>query len=221
MRRTGGILLALATLALLARLAPDLMGAGGESLPVAAFAPAQAHQTAATQEKAESAGDGGGLIPEAEAASPAPQATEAGDAPESGAPDGAWPDDKTLLALRERRKQLESRASALDAREREIRKAEEALRERLRQLEQIEASIRQRLDEEASIKNKKIKRLAAVYAAMKSDRAAPVIAKMELGTVVRIFLLMDEKRVGKILSFLPPDKAVRISQALTRNLSSL
>ena len=72
-----------------------------------------------------------------------------------------------------------------------------------------------------NIKNKKIKRLTAVYEGMKPDRAAPVISKMDLATVVRVFLLMDEKKVGKILSFLPPDKAVQISQALTRQISSV
>jgi len=56
---------------------------------------------------------------------------------------------------------------------------------------------------------------------MKPDKAAPVIARMELTTVVKIFSLMDEKKVGKILSFLPAEKAVQISQALTRQISTV
>ncbi len=217
MRRISGILLALATLALLARLAPDIaMHAGADTNARRGVAPLPTASQPAPE-------DAGGLIPEAQAATDNVRSdAQAGQAQAAQATkDAARPDDKALLALRERQKSLDARASALDRREQAIRKAEEALRARIGQLEQMLAAIRQRLDEEASIKNKKIKRLAAVYAAMKPDRAAPVIAKMELGTVVRIFLLMDEKRVGKILSFLPPDKAVRISQALTRNLSSL
>jgi len=105
--------------------------------------------------------------------------------------------------------------------EKAIAQAEEKLNLRITELQQLESSIQQRLQDEKNIKNKKIKRLTAVYEGMKPDRAAPVISKMDLATVVRVFLLMDEKKVGKILSFLPPDKAVQISQALTRQISSV
>ncbi len=130
-------------------------------------------------------------------------------------------EDKTLTSLRQYRNELEQRSKALDAREKSLQQAEDKLKRRITELEQLEASIQQRLSDESKVKNKKIKRLTAVYEGMKADRAAPVIAKMELATVVKIFLLMDEKKVGKILSFLPPEKAVKISQALTRQISSV
>jgi len=130
-------------------------------------------------------------------------------------------EDKTLTSLRQYRDELEQRSKGLDAREKSLQQAEDKLKRRITELEQLEASIKQRLSDESKVKNKKIKRLTAVYEGMKADRAAPVIAKMELATVVKIFLLMDEKKVGKILSFLPPEKAVKISQALTRQISSV
>jgi len=130
-------------------------------------------------------------------------------------------EDKTLSSLRQYRDKLEQRSKKLDVREQSLQQAEEQLKRRITELEQLEASIQQRLSDEAKVKNKKIKRLTAVYEGMKADRAAPVIAKMELATVVKIFLLMDEKKVGKILSFLPPEKAVKISQALTRQISTV
>jgi len=130
-------------------------------------------------------------------------------------------EDETLTSLRQYKGELEQRAKKLDVREQSLQQAEEQLKRRITELEQLEASIQQRLSDEAKVKNKKIKRLTAVYEGMKPERAAPVIAKMELATVVKIFLLMDEKKVGKILSFLPPDKAVIISQALTSQISSV
>jgi len=146
--------------------------------------------------------------------------------PEAGAasaPQHASPviEDKTLTSLRRTREKLNQRSRKLDQRARALQQAEEALKQRITELEQLEASIQQRLADEAKIKNKKIKRLTAVYEGMKPERSAPVIAKMDLATVVKIFLLMDEKKVGKILSFLPPDQAVAISQALTRQISSV
>jgi len=130
-------------------------------------------------------------------------------------------EDKTLTSLRRIRAELDQRSRKLDQRARALQKAEDKLKQRIAELEQLEASIQQRLADESKIKNKKIKRLTAVYEGMKPERAAPVIAKMDLATVVKIFLLMDEKKVGKILSFLPPDQAVAISQALTRQISSV
>jgi len=148
------------------------------------------------------------LIPEAKAASVPPSSNPI-------------IEDETLTSLRQYRDKLEQRSKKLDTREQSLQQAEEKLKRRITELEQLEASIQQRLSDEAKVKNKKIKRLTAVYEGMKPERAAPVIAKMELLTVVKIFLLMDEKKVGKILSFLPPDKAVKISQALTRQISSV
>ncbi len=130
-------------------------------------------------------------------------------------------EDKTLASLRQYKDKLEQRSRQLDARAKSLQQAEEKLKQRITELEQLEASIQQRLADEAKVKNKKIKRLTAVYEGMKPERAAPVIAKMELSTVVKIFLLMNEKKVGKILSYLPPEKAVKISQALTRQISSV
>jgi len=46
-----------------------------------------------------------------------------------------------------------------------------------------------------------------------------VIAQMDLTIVVKMFLRMNEKQVGKILSFLPPKQAVVISQALTQRIA--
>lgn len=130
-------------------------------------------------------------------------------------------EDKTLSALRQLKDGLNQRANALDQREKKLQQAEELLKRRITELEQLEASIQQRLSDESKVKSKKIKRLTAVYEGMKPERSAAVIARMELLTVVKIFLLMDEKKVGKILSFLPPEKAVVISQALTRRISSV
>jgi len=151
------------------------------------------------------------LIPSANAETTADSATRSGSEIE----------DKTLRSLRQLKDGLDQRSQTLDQREQTVQQAEEQLKQRITELEQLEASIQQRLVDESKVKSKKIKRLTAVYEGMKPERSAPVIARMELATVVKIFLLMDEKKVGKILSFLPPEKAVVISQALTKRISSI
>jgi len=125
-----------------------------------------------------------------------------------------------LADLRKQKDSLDKREAQLNRKEKLLQQAEDKINRRITELEQLEAGIKQRLKDEQGIKNKKLKRMTAVFEGMKPERAASVIAKMDLATVVRIFSLMNEKKVGKILSFLPADKAVSISQALTRQISS-
>ena len=152
------------------------------------------------------------LIPSAEAA-----ATMA-IAEESFSP----PAERELLeSLRTTRAKLTAMEKSLSEREKEAEIAENRAAERIVELEKLEARIQDLLLQEQGINDKKIKRLTAVYEGMKPDKAAPVIEQMKLATVVKMFSRMDEKKVGKILSFLPAEKAVIISQALTKQISKI
>jgi len=126
-----------------------------------------------------------------------------------------------LLDLRAIKETLDARAKMLDERQQAIEKAESGVAKHVDELEALLAKIQDRLQQEESIRSKKIKRLTAVYASMKPEKSAPVISKMELATVVKMFARMDEKKVGKILSFLPPEQAVKITQALTKQIGAL
>jgi len=128
---------------------------------------------------------------------------------------------ESLLDLRNIKNRLDKRGKELDKRERATVEMEKKAAEQIANLEELEARIQDMLAQEKSIKNKKIKRLTAVYEGMKADKAAPVIARMDLLTVVKMFSRMDEKKVGKILSFLQPELAVKISQALTQKIAAL
>ena len=122
--------------------------------------------------------------------------------------------------IREKLIALEQQEQALREREQLVKSAEQRAQEKIAALEALEARIQSLLQQEESIKNKKIKRLTSVYEGMKADKAAPVIAQMDLDIVVKMFLRMNEKQVGKILSFLPPQQAVVISQALTQRIAA-
>jgi len=152
------------------------------------------------------------LIPSAEAAASMAIAEEASAAPE---------ERELLDSLRATREKLAAMEKSLAEREKEAAAAEKKAAERIAELESLETRIQDLLAEEEKIKSKKIKRLTAVYEGMKADKAAPVIAEMDLMTVVLMFSRMDEKQVGKILSNLPPEKAVVISQELTKKISQV
>jgi len=143
----------------------------------------------------------------------------------------AFPEKKTgtiskverdvLLHLKKLKEKRQSHASELEALETRAKDAEKQAREQIAILETLEERIKASLAQEKTINDKKIKRLAAVYEGMKANKSAPIIARMELSTVVRMMARMDEKKVGKILSNLQPDLAVKITEALTQKLSLL
>jgi len=152
------------------------------------------------------------LIPSAQAAASIAIAEESFNAPA---------ERELLASLRATREKLAEMEKSLSEREKEAEAVESRAAERIAELEGLETRIQDLLQQEESIKSKKIKRLTAVYEGMKADKAAPVIAQMKLSTVVKMFSRMNEKQVGKILSFLPPEKAVIISQALTKQISKV
>lgn len=128
---------------------------------------------------------------------------------------------EVLLNLRSIKESLDLRSKALDERQGSIEKAEQGMEERINELESLVVKMQDQLQQEQKFKSKKIKKLAAIYSTMKPEKSAPVITRMELGTVVKMFTRMDDKKVGKILSFLSPEKAVSITQALTRQSDNL
>lgn len=148
-------------------------------------------------------------IPSAEAAASMPIAEESATS------------NQDMKALQQARAQIAIKEKQLNEHLDALNKADERVKKRIKELENLESSIQDLLEQEKAIKNKKIKRLTAVYAAMKPDKAAAVISQMELITVVNMFSKMDEKKVGKILSFLRPKQAMMISQALTQGIATL
>jgi len=129
--------------------------------------------------------------------------------------------NEDLQALQEARAKIARKEKLLNQHMDELKQADDKIKQRIAKLEALESNIQDLLDQEKSIKSKKIKRLTTIYEGMKADKAAVVISQMELITVVKMFSRMNEKQVGKILSFLRPKQAMMISQALTKGIGSL
>jgi flagellar motility protein MotE (MotC chaperone) len=124
-------------------------------------------------------------------------------------------------SLQAARAKMDKREKQLEERQVIAKEAESLASKRIEELTALETRIQDLLDQEKSINDKKIKRLTTVYEGMKADKAASVIAQMDMDIIVKMFSRMNEKQVGKILSFLPPKQAVVISEALTKRIGSL
>jgi len=150
-----------------------------------------------------------------------PSAEAAANMPIDEEKQGQSKNNQDAGSLQTARKKMAVREKKLEERQSIVKEAEDRANKRIKELTALEARIQDLLDQENSINNKKIKRLTTVYEGMKAIKAAPVIAQMDMEIIVKMFSRMNEKQVGKILSFLPPKQAVAISQALTKRIGSL
>ena len=57
-------------------------------------------------------------------------------------------------------------------------------------------------------------KLIALYATMSPDDLAPIFGKLPDPLVIKTLMQMDEKKAGKVLAALPPDRAARLSEIM-------
>lgn len=150
-----------------------------------------------------------------------PSAEAAANMPIDEEKQGQSKESQGASSLQAAREKMDVREKQLEERQVVAKDAEERASKRIEELTALETRIQDLLEQEKSINDKKIKRLTAVYEGMKAVKAAPVIAQMDMEIIVKMFSRMNEKQVGKILSFLPPKQAVTISEALTKRIGSL
>ncbi|MFQ6112408.1 MAG: MotE family protein [Nitrospinota bacterium] len=130
----------------------------------------------------------------------------------------ATPFDMELLkALEEKRKALESRAREVEREEERLNALRRDISLRLKELRELEERLEKLLAQGKEAQNRQLTHLVKAYEAMRPEEAAPLINKLDERLVVRIFSRMQNKKVGKILVYVDPPKAARISQALARS----
>jgi flagellar motility protein MotE (MotC chaperone) len=71
-------------------------------------------------------------------------------------------------------------------------------------------------DAPPTVDAKSIARLATVYEGMPPDTANKIFTKLPDPEVIAILGQMDEKKVGLILAIVPPDRAARMTLALSK-----
>ncbi|MGD8385810.1 MAG: hypothetical protein PVG49_01620, partial [Desulfobacteraceae bacterium] len=71
-------------------------------------------------------------------------------------------------------------------------------------------------EREKTLKDTKVEHLVSLYQAMEPERAAAIMSKLEVVTVVRILGNMRGKSAGLILAAMSPDRGAAISEQLSR-----
>ncbi|MDR1921825.1 MAG: hypothetical protein LBS31_08830 [Candidatus Adiutrix sp.] len=142
-------------------------------------------------------------------------------------------DYDTTIALRARERELSqreasltSRAEALTSLENEMKKRQEAIEAARAEIEAMtqrnEAILseqkalreQQQKDDEA-LKDARIQHLVVAYKGMKPDAAGNLVNSLDDDVAVAILSAMPGRNAGQILAFVNPDKAARLTKAIS------
>jgi flagellar motility protein MotE (MotC chaperone) len=121
-----------------------------------------------------------------------------------------------FASLQKRQKELDIRESSLKAEEEKIIALKKEIMEKIDALKSLETQLSSKLDMEKTNDAKRLKELAKVYEATPPQKAAAMLEKLEVRTAAGITINMKRERAGLIWGYLTPQKAVAITNEITR-----
>jgi flagellar motility protein MotE (MotC chaperone) len=123
---------------------------------------------------------------------------------------------KILTALDARRVELEERSSRLEKREGEFSTRERELAIRMTELKEL--AERLKLDREKGDKQRNVQldQLANVYGSMNPPEAAHLLEQLDIQVCLSLIERMPEKRMGQILSLMNPQRALELTNLLSK-----
>jgi flagellar motility protein MotE (MotC chaperone) len=121
-----------------------------------------------------------------------------------------------LAALQKRQKELDIRESGLKAEEQKVLALKKEIMEKIDALKSLETQLSSKLDTDKTNDAKSLKDLAKVYEATPAPKAAAMLEKLDVRTAAGITIHMKRERAGLIWGHLTPQKAVAITNEITR-----
>lgn len=110
---------------------------------------------------------------------------------------------------------LKSKQVELNRREQELSRLQATIDGKLAKLQALEKRLKSMLNKAKETQDKKMKHLVDVYSNMKGKQAAQVLESLDEKISVKILAGMRGRKAGEILTYVRPDKAARLSEALT------
>jgi flagellar motility protein MotE (MotC chaperone) len=121
-----------------------------------------------------------------------------------------------FASLQKREKELDIRESSQKAEEQKVLALKKEILEKLDMLKQLETQLSSKIDIDKTNDAKRLKELAKVYEATPPQKAAAMMEQLEVKTAAGITINMKRERAGLIWGHLTPQKAVAITNEITR-----
>jgi flagellar motility protein MotE (MotC chaperone) len=117
--------------------------------------------------------------------------------------------EKKRFELEMERRDIQREREQLVVLQKEIKKT-------LLELSKLQDNIKEIVAKKSAAHERKIKHLIKVYTSMAPKKAAGLIEKLDIDIIVEVFSNMKGDSVGKILSYVKPEKAAVISERLIK-----
>jgi len=121
-----------------------------------------------------------------------------------------------LNFLLKKRAEIEKEEDELARKRAELIAIQEDINNKIAKLTQLRNEIRAQMAAKKAVQTQKLKHLIKAYSAMKPQKAASLIEKLDMPFAIELLSRMKGDAVGNILSFIETDKAARISEQLVK-----
>jgi flagellar motility protein MotE (MotC chaperone) len=123
---------------------------------------------------------------------------------------------KILTALDSRRVELEERGARLDKREDEFSARERELAVRITELKELSERLKLQREKGDKQRAAQLDQLANVYSSMNPPEAAHLLEQLDIQVCLSLIERMPEKRMGQILSLMNPQRALELTNLLSK-----
>jgi len=121
-----------------------------------------------------------------------------------------------LNFLLKKKDELEKEEEELKKKREELMAIQEEINNKITTLTQLRNEIRADMAKRETVEGRKLKHLIKAYSAMKPQKAASLIEKLNMRFAVELLSNMKGDAVGNILSFVETEKAAKISEQLAK-----
>lgn len=121
-----------------------------------------------------------------------------------------------LKSLDARRVSLEERNTRLERKSVEIKRRDREFAARLSEIREISEKLKLERKKGEKKRSTQLDQLANVYSSMNPEESAKLIEQLDVTIALSLIGRMPEKRIGQILSLMSPERALTLTQMLSR-----
>jgi flagellar motility protein MotE (MotC chaperone) len=123
-----------------------------------------------------------------------------------------------MEALKKKEQELKEREAALNKKEQELAPLQAEVDAKIEQLNELQTKLtamaKEIAEKQQAGQDEKINHLVALYSAMDASKAAKIMDKLSMDTVVKILANMKGKSAGQIMAAMDAEKGAQISEKL-------
>jgi len=125
-----------------------------------------------------------------------------------------------MTSLKKKEQELKDREATLQRKEQELAPLQADVDAKIAQLNELQVKLtamaKEIAEKEQGLKDEKINHLVTLYSSMDASKAAAILDKLNLDTVVRILANMKGKSAGQIMAAMNAEKGAVISESLSK-----